>query len=216
MLASDLLRYTKVMRLGFSLSVLAVVGLVGCGEPASLPLIGGQPEVSAASGSDSLELDGRPFDLWKGRESAVATVLVFTRTDCPISNRYAPTLRSLGDAWRPRGVDFFLVYVDPQEDADGIRRHQQEYQLICPGIRDPLHALVAQCGATVTPEAVVFDSQRKIVYRGRIDDLFAAYGESRTEATTHELADAIDAVVAGRPVAQPVTKAVGCYIADLE
>ncbi len=176
----------------------------GCAEPA------GQ------AAADSLELDGRPFDLWQGRESARATVVVFTKSDCPISNRYAPTIRSLCDAYHPQGVDFFLVYVDPQQSADSIRRRQEEYQFTCPGLRDPLHNLVAQCGATVTPEAVVFDDQRKIAYRGRIDDLFVDFGQSRSEPTTHELADAIEAVLAGRAVAQPVTKAVGCYIGDLQ
>lgn len=204
------------MRLQPIFLLLAAVGLAGCSEPAQSPAIVAGANISTGLGQGSLELDGRPFDLWQGRESAVATVLVFSRTDCPISNRYAPTIRSLYEAWRPRGVDFFLVYVDPRENADGIRRHREEYQFGCPGLRDPLHELVAQCSATVTPEAVVFDSKRIIAYRGRIDDLFAAFGASRTEATTHELADAITAVVAGRPVAQPVTRAIGCYIADLK
>ncbi len=207
--------YTRVMRAGFPIILLALWGFMGCTKPAQSP-----PQTTvtptAAASSNSLELDGRPFDLWQGRDHARATVLVFTKSDCPISNRYAPTIRSLCDAYGPSGVDFFLVYVDPHETADSIRRHREEYQLICPGVRDPLHQLVAQTGATVTPEAVVFDAQRKQAYRGRIDDLFVDFGQSRTEPTTHELADAIDAVLAGKPVAQPVTEAVGCYIDDLK
>jgi hypothetical protein len=166
--------------------------------------------------STSIRRDGQPFDLWKGREHATATVLIFTRTDCPISNRYAPTVRALWEQFRNRGIDFFLVYVDPRDDAERMRHHLEEYHYPCPGLHDPKHELVARCGATVTPEAVVFDAQRKIAYRGRIDDLYIEFGKSRDEASTHELADVLDAVASNRPVVQPFTTAVGCYISDLE
>ena len=79
-----------------------------------------------------------------------------------------------------------------------------------------MHTLVKMTGATVTPEAVVFDSRRKIAYRGRIDDLYISFGQARDAATTHELADALEAVLAGKTVAEPATKAVGCYIGDLD
>jgi hypothetical protein len=206
------------MRASFSLLLLVVPGWFGCVDSAQPSFSPGRGGVSVAnrSGSASVELDGRSFDLWKGRESAVGTVLVFTRSDCPISNRYAPLLSSLCEDYRQCGIDFFLVYVDPHEDSESIRRHLKEYQYPCPGLRDPLHTLVADCGATVTPEAVVFDSQHEIVYRGRIDDQYADFGQSRTEASTHELAEALEAVVTGQPVAQPSTKAIGCYISDLK
>jgi hypothetical protein len=206
------------MREGLILPLLAMASLVGCTDsaPPIIPQELSGPGVANRSDLATVQLDGRPFELWEGRERAVCTVLVFTRTDCPIANRYAPTLRSLCEHYQPAGVDFFLVYVDPDEDSEDIHRHMQEYQYTCPGLHDPSHRLVAECGATVTPEAVVFDSQRKMVYRGRIDDLYADFGRSRNEASTHELADALEAVVSKRPVAQTYTKAVGCYISDLK
>ena len=54
----------------------------------------------------------------------------------------------------------------------------------------------------------------RVVYRGRIDDRHVDLGVDRPSATTRDLADALSAVVAGTPVKQPTTKAVGCYIAD--
>jgi hypothetical protein len=68
----------------------------------------------------------------------------------------------------------------------------------------------------VTPESVVFNARREIVYRGRIDDLYVDFGKSRPEPTTHELADAVEAVANGQPVRVGSTKAVGCYISDLK
>jgi hypothetical protein len=113
-------------------------------------------------------------------------------------------------------VKFVLVYVDPNESLDDIRRHLKEFEYPCPAVRDPSHALVAATGATITPEAVVFDSERQIVYRGRIDDLYAELGNSRDEPTTRDLADAIEAALAGRSAPHPITRAVGCPISDLK
>jgi Redoxin len=160
--------------------------------------------------------DGTRFELWQGSETRAATVLLFVRTDCPISNRYAPTIRSLHSTYQSRGVDFFLVYVDPKEISRTIEEHLARFEIPCRGVLDPLHELVKKTEVTVTPEAVVFDSLRNIVYRGRIDDLYVAFGQARPEPTTHELADALDAVLAGEPVAEPATTAIGCYIGDLE
>jgi peroxiredoxin len=181
--------------------------MLGC----ILGCAGGEPNRPSVRLPD---LDGRPVDLLKPDRSAV-TVVVFTRTDCPISNRCASEIRRLHGAYHPRGVEFFLVYVDPRESPDVIRKHLHEYDYPCPALRDPGHALVAHCGATVTPEAVVFAKDRTMTYRGRVDDRYEDLGRPRAEPTTHDLADAIEATLQGRPVAHPRTKAVGCLIADL-
>ena len=161
-----------------------------------------------------LDLDDQPFDLWKTQ--AAVKVVVFARSDCPISNRCAPEIRRLYDAYQSRGVEFYLVYVDPREQPEAIRRHMREYEYPCQGLRDPKHTLVAHCGATTTPEAVVFDQNHTMVYRGRVDDRYVDFGQARAEPTTHDLADAIESTVLGRSVANPRTQAVGCLIADLK
>jgi hypothetical protein len=182
--------------------------VVGCGhEQNRLPEIAVTPASTASSDKPAglVDLDGQPFDLWHSGENK-ATVVVFTRSDCPISNRAAPDIRQLYESFHPRGVDFYLVYVDPKEEPEAIRAHLKQYEYPCPGLRDPGHKLVAETGATVTPEA----------YRGRIDDRNADFGKTGSVAVKHDLADAIEATLAEQPVAEPVTKAVGCYIGDLE
>jgi hypothetical protein len=161
-----------------------------------------------------LDLDGQPFDLWQNSRSA--TVILFARTDCPISNRLAPEIRRLYEVYQPRGVDFYLVYVDPLEGSEVIRKHLEEFHYPCPGLRDPTHTLVARCGATVTPEAVVFNQNRDMIYRGRVNDQYVDFGQARTEPTTHDLADAIESTLSGRSVSDPRTKAIGCLIKDLK
>jgi hypothetical protein len=162
-----------------------------------------------------VDVNGKPFDL-RQTSKGLVHVIVFVRSDCPISNRMAPEVRELCTGFKPRGVDFYLMYVDPRESAEAIRTHVHDYEYTCPALRDIKHELAAATGAIVTPEALVFDKDWKIAYRGRINNQFEDFGKSREKATTHELRDAIDATLAGRPVAEPETKAIGCYIDDLK
>lgn len=162
----------------------------------------------------ALDLNGRPVDPL-GDDRGVATVLIFTRSDCPISNRYAPEVIRLADRFAPAGVAFWLVYVDPEEGPQAIRRHLAEYGYDLPALRDPEHQLVRLAGARVTPEAAVYDGGGRAVYRGRIDDRYAALDRSRQNPATHDLEAALEAVLAGGEPLVERTQAVGCYIADL-
>jgi len=160
-----------------------------------------------------LDLDGRPVDPFAEHEGRL-TVLLFTRIDCPISNRYAPEVKRIHEAFAPRGVVFHLVYVDADETAQMIRDHIRDYGYSFTALRDPEHVLVRRAEATVTPEAAVFSADGRLVYRGRIDDWYAAFGKSRPAPTELNLRDALEAALAGRDVAVPRTKAIGCFIPD--
>jgi hypothetical protein len=149
-----------------------------------------------------------PFVRQQGR----AFVLLFIRTDCPISNRYAPEMRRLAAKYSKQGVTFWLVYPDETVTVQEIRQHLADYELPLAALRDPTHALVGLTGVNVTPEAVVFTSDGTRVYRGRIDDRFVDFGKEHPAATEHDLESALQAVLAGKPVAKPETKAIGCYI----
>ena len=122
-------------------------------------------------------------------------MFLFTSTDCPISNRYAPEVRRLEELFGPKGVAFRLVYPNPAEPAAAIREHMSAfaYGEAAVALRDPAHALVKFVHATVTPEAAVYAGGR-VVYRGRIDDRHVDLGVDRPAATTRDLADALSAV----------------------
>jgi hypothetical protein len=154
---------------------------------------------------------GDPF-----ASSARARVLIFVRTDCPITNRYAPELQRLSQEFSARGAEFWLVYPDPAETAVSIERHRAEYNFPGTVWRDPRHSLVKLAHATTAPEAAVFDSAGKLLYHGRIDDRWVNPGTARPAARTHDLEDAIAAVLAGRRPAPAATPAVGCSLADVE
>jgi hypothetical protein len=141
-----------------------------------------------------------------------ATVLIFILADCPISNAYVPEINRLTADYQKRNVALYVVHVDADASPADLERHAKEYGYACPVLIDGHRALAGQFGITVAPEAALLDSEGKLVYRGRIDDLFAEFGKRRAAATTHELRDAMDSVLAGRPVRNPLTRAVGCSL----
>jgi len=145
---------------------------------------------------------------------AKAAVFLFTSVECPISNRYAPEMTRLFDEYSPLGVAFALVFCDPAETSERVRAHVAEFALPMRALRDPRHELVRAAGATVTPEAVLVGADGAIAYRGRIDDRFVDFGETRPAPTRRDLRDAIEALLAGKPVAARETPAVGCAIAE--
>jgi peroxiredoxin len=161
--------------------------------------------------SDIVDLEGNHQDPFNQSHTEVV-VFFFISNDCPISNRYAPEMRRLAERFTSRGVRFWLVHPDPQETSADIRKHATEYQLPIPVLRDPKHGIVQLAQVQVTPSAAVFKTDRTLQYHGRIDNRFVDFGKERPEATSHELVDAIEAVLARRPVLTPATTAVGCYI----
>ncbi|HTH48061.1 MAG TPA: peroxiredoxin, partial [Candidatus Limnocylindria bacterium] len=141
-------------------------------------------------------------------------VCVFLANECPVSNRAIPELRRLQAAFAPRGVTFWYLHPNADETDAAVRRHAKEYAL--PGIplRDPGLKLAHLTGAKVTPTAVVLSPAGEVLYRGRIDDLYAALGQARPEPTRHDLELALTAVLSGRKPEPAETRAVGCRLVE--
>ncbi len=156
-------------------------------------------------------LDGTRIAPLAPGEDVAATVLLFVMTDCPISNRYAPEIRRLHDEFAGM-VRFWLVYVDAERPVDELREHRSSFGYPFGALRDVDGALVARAGATVTPEVAVFDADRRLIYRGRIDDRYVSFGVARRAPRIRDLHDRLGRIVAGDTVAFSETRAVGCYI----
>jgi hypothetical protein len=142
----------------------------------------------------------------------VATVLFFVATDCPVSNVYAPEIQRVCSVYSPKGVACALVYEDVGVTADAVQKHLSEhgYHDIAAAIDDG--SLAARVNAEITPESIVIDHAGTVRYRGRIDNFYVAFGQSRQVVTVHDLRNALDALIAGKPVATPATQAIGCFI----
>jgi peroxiredoxin len=137
------------------------------------------------------------------------SVLIFYWHDCPICNSYAAEIKRICAHYT--NFNFYIVQVDSDLTVEAARTHAREYALQAPVLLDGRHVLARLAGATVTPEAVVFGKDKQILYRGRIDNLYADLVRRRTEATEHNLRDALDAIAAGkRVINQP--QPLGCLI----
>ncbi len=167
---------------------------------------------AAAHGTISMpDIDGTRQTPFQPAERA--SVLFFITTDCPISNSYAPEIQRICAEYTPKGFFCSLIYVDPDLTAAAVRTHLREFRYSgIPAILDANHKVVRAAGATVTPETAVIDSSGKIVYRGRIDNVYASLGKRRPEPTERDLRKALERVLAGKPVSEASTKAIGCYI----
>jgi len=166
----------------------------GANAPWSLPDLAGQTH--------------EPFD----KPTTRAIALVFITPDCPIANYYQPTLRILGDEFAERGVPLFMIHSDPDVTADSAQRHVAKFKIAAPVILDRDQSIARRVDAKITPEAIIVDRDGETLYRGRIDNFYEAIGRKRRAATEHDFRDALAAVADGRPVANPVTKALGCHI----
>ena len=190
-----------------SLRVLMAVGVgfalaLGCGHQ------------NRGTSADVKNLKGEKIDPFEASK-AVVNLFLFTRSDCPISNRYAPRVRGLHARFAPRKVAFWLVYSDPDESVEAIQKHIRDYEYPGEVLLDREHELVRLTGVQVTPEVAVFNAAGEMAYRGRIDDQYVDFGEFRAAPTQHDLEEAVEATLQGRSVANPRTDAVGCFIGDL-
>jgi hypothetical protein len=203
-----------------SSSVLCIAGTLICGgcgrgDSTSHASLNSPQDGRAAERGPVQEVDGTLVERL-GAERAKAVVLIFTRTDCPIANRYAPEIRRLHAKFAGQGVDFHLVYPETTDSPAAIREHLAAFHFPLEAWRDPAHILVRRFGAKVTPEVAVFIPDNKLtVYRGRIDDLYVDLGQARRAPTTHDLEEVLTAVLSDRPVSTTTTTAVGCTIGDL-
>ena len=146
------------------------------------------------------------------QQEKLATVLFFYWHDCPICNSYAPEISRISDGYT--NFAFYIVQVDPDLTAAAAKQHASEYQLHAPVLLDAQHSLVKLVRATVTPEAVVLGRKGEVLYRGRIDDLYAGLGKKRAMATQHDLREALDAINVGKSVKKKETSVIGCMIQD--
>lgn len=192
---------------GVSIAILFACATAGCGHAAS-------PQAAQAAGLAVAGIDGRvfhPLDPTGHR----ASVLLFVLQDCPICNGYAPRIGRLVSQFSPRGVQFYLVQVDPTLTDAQAAAHAKEYRYTIPVLVDRHHQLVHELSVVAVPTAVVIGTDGLVRYQGRIDNRYFALGKPREAATTDELRAALAAVLDHRPPPVARTKVVGCAVPDL-
>lgn len=170
--------------------------------------------VAVAEEKSLIHLDGKPADPF-ARSPAKLLAFVFARTDCPVSNVYAPEIQRLHQEFAPQGVEFWLVYPDRDETPEMIKRHLAEFKYPCAALRDPGLGFTKRARVNMTPEVALFRPSGELLYHGRIDDRYADFGKVRPAPTCRDLSIALAAALAGKPVPRATGPATGCFIERL-
>jgi len=159
---------------------------------------------------------------YRGKEHALADyidskviVLAVLGVECPLCKLYGPRLQELSKQYADKGVTFLGVDANRQDSLAEIAAYARQHGIEFPLLKDMNNKVADAVGALRTPEVVVLDADRKVQYRGRIDDQFgfqSGTGYSRPKVSEHNLTKAVDELLAGKAVSQPSVEAVGCLI----
>ena len=142
---------------------------------------------------------------------APVVVVAFLGVECPLAKLYGPRLAELAEDYAERGVVVLGVDANTQDSLSEIAAFGRRSGIEFPLLKDDRAEAADLLGATRTPEVVVLDSDRKVCYRGRVDDQYAV-GVIRAAPQQRFVRDAIDALLAGEEVSTRETDPVGCVI----
>ena len=153
-------------------------------------------------------------------KAAKALAIVFTCNHCPTAQAYEARLKAVEKDYRSKGLSVVAIspnsplglqyeelgYTDLNDDFEEMKIRAKNQQFDFPYLYDGDNEAVSlKYGPVATPHVFLFDAQRKLAYTGRFDAI-----EKPGAANAEDLRAAINAVLAGKPVAIPVTKTFGC------
>jgi len=155
-------------------------------------------------------VDGKQHS-WSDNASSELLVVVFTCNSCPYAVDYEPRINALARRWRQAGDRVRLVAINsntiPEDSFAAMRRRAEARQFAFPYLVDESQAVARSFGAVRTPEFFVIDRERRIRYMGALDD-----SADPAKVKIRYLEDAVEALLAGQPVAVAETPPVGCMI----
>ena len=146
----------------------------------------------------------RSLNALKGKNGAV---LIFISVQCPVSNAYNDRMEKLAQDYKAKGVNVIGINSNNTEPAAAVKSHAGEKHLTFTILKDDGNKIADRLGATRTPEAYVIDASGKLMYHGRIDNSQKSEG-----ITSNDLRDALDEMVAGKPISKTGGAAFGCTI----
>ena len=180
----------------FSLALSALTA-IGAESPPAAAIIGEKIE-----GFSLPDISGKLISL-ADLSDKKAVVVVFVGTECPVNNAYLQRLAELSNEYRSQGVQFLAVNANSQDTAERVAEHARERQIPFPVLKDQGNVVADLFTAERTPEAFVLDRERRVRYRGRIDDQYGV-GYRRPQPTRRDLA-----LRARRSIGGPVCLATG-------
>jgi len=166
-------------------------------------------------------VDGKTYSL-KDFSNSPILLLVFTCNHCPTAQAYEDRIKQLVTDYASKGVAVVAIspndplsvrldemgYTDLGDSFEDMKIRAKDKQFNFPYLYDGENSqLSMKYGPQATPHVFIFDKERVLRYTGRIDD-----GEKPGSAKTHDTRDALDAMIAGKPIPVDKTKTFGCSV----
>ena len=204
-----------------SLAAALLLLLAPMAQAADGPAVPTLPIGSPAPDFDLPGVDGRRYSLRDFAEAKLL-VLVFTANHCPTAQAYEERIKKMQADYGSKGVAMVAVspndplavrpdelgYSDLGDSFEDMKIRAREHGFTFPYLYDgETEAMSLKYGPVATPHVFVFDRERRLRFAGRIDDK-----EDPTKVTVSDARNAIDALLAGRPVPMESTKVFGCSV----
>src|SRR4051812_15263159 len=157
-------------------------------------------------------VDGKDYSLADFKDAKLL-VVVFSCNHCPYVVGSEERMIQFYNDYKSKGVAMIAINSNetdqhPMDSFDHMKTHAAEKKLTWPYVRDDSQEIARAYGALRTPHYYVFDQNRKLRYTGRMDDNPRTPGKE----TTHELRDAMEALLAGKQPNVPLTNPIGCNV----
>ena len=195
-----------------------LASLASLASLAFLVVLSGAPEVARAAdlkiGGPAPDftlpnaLDGKAVALRDLLAKNKAVAVIFVATKCPVSNAYNTRMVALGKEYAAKGVPLVGINSNKTERAAEVKKHAEKHGFTFPVLKDEGNRVANLYGASHTPEVFVVDPKGNLIYQGRIDE----NQDDARNVKSPDLRNALDAVLAGKPVPVAQTKAFGCSI----
>lgn len=200
----------------YLLSFIFLVSLTAwAADPQTLPIGSPAPDFSLPA------TDGKTYSL-KDFASSKILLIVFTCNHCPTAQAYEDRIKQLVTDYKSKGVAVVAIspndplsvrldelgYTDLSDSFEEMKIRAKDIQINFPYLYDGENSQASmKYGPQATPHVFIFDEKRVLKYTGRIDD-----GEKPGTAKTHDARNALDAMLAGKPVPVDKTKTFGCSV----
>lgn len=157
------------------------------------------------------DANGQTHELYRLTDKA-AIVIAMHGVGCPIVLKMTPDIKAIAAKYGAKNVEFLMLNSNSQDTPDMIAAEAKDFGQTIPILKDADQKVGKALGAIRTAEMYIVQPKTwNILYHGPIDDRLS-YGQEKAVATKHYLSDALDEVLAGKPVDVEQTQANGCLI----
>lgn len=156
---------------------------------------------------------GNRFD-FKNTTNCMAMVIMFICNHCPFVKHVALELTKLANDYQSKDICFIAINANdseayPDDSPENMKKMAAEYQFPFPYLFDETQEVAKAYQAACTPDFFIFDQDKKLVYRGQLDD---SRPGNAIPVTGKDIREALDSLLSNKPVSVDQKASIGCNI----